>query len=111
MKRLKLEKVSSKTAGKQHTMSFKKGDPKPINSGRKPGVMNKKSVLIRDILESHGINLVEQIIVRLKDISKEDQVKALVSLLPYVYPKLTCTEIMGSSEGFRIVVEDYSVKK
>jgi hypothetical protein len=70
-------------------MPFKKGDPRPPGSGRKKGTPHKKSILVKEILDSHGINLIEQIIVRLKDISKVDQVKALMQLLPYVYPKLT----------------------
>lgn len=76
-------------------MPFKKGDPRPANAGRKRGSTNKKSRFVHDILETHGINLVEQIVVRLAKISTEDQVKALCGLLPYVYPKLTSVEHSG----------------
>jgi hypothetical protein len=79
-------------------MAFKKGDPKPASSGRKPGVKNKASFLVKEVLESHGINLAEQIVVRLPKLSALEQVRALVQLLPYVYPKLTAVQHSGSIE-------------
>lgn len=77
-------------------MGFKKGDPRPANAGRKPGSPNKKSMLVKEVLESHGINLVDQILVRLPTLDKDKQVAALTQLLPYVYPKLTNIEHSGS---------------
>jgi hypothetical protein len=85
---------------------FKPGGSKPPTSGRKKGTPNQKSVLVRETLEAHGINLVEQILVRLPQVSRETQIKALVQMLPYVYPKLISTEITAPG-GFRIVIEDY----
>lgn len=80
-------------------MPFKKGDPRPEGSGRKKGTPDKKSILVREILESHGINLVEQIIVRLPKLKTEEQVKALIQLIPYCYPKLTAITHSGSIES------------
>lgn len=83
-------------------MKFEAGKPRPPNAGRKKGSVNKKSLLVKDVLESHGINLVEQIVIRLKEISREDQVKALTALLPYVYPKLASIEVKAEVGGFAI---------
>lgn len=76
-------------------MKFKKGDPKPPGSGRKLGTPHKKSLLVQDILESHGINLIDQILVRLKELKQDQQVDALIQLLPYCYPKLTALAVSG----------------
>jgi hypothetical protein len=75
---------------------FKPGDPKPVNSGRRPGSVNKKSLLVKDILESHGINLIEQILVRLPELPREVQVDTLLKLAPYCYPKLAQIEVSGN---------------
>ncbi len=77
-------------------MRFKKGDKKPPNSGRKAGTPHKKSLLVKEVLENHGINLAEQIVVRLPKLSPLEQVRALVQLLPYVYPKLASILHTGS---------------
>lgn len=78
---------------------FKKGEPRHPNAGRKKGTPHKKSALVREILENNGINLVEEILVRLPGLSKDEQVKALTQMLPYVYPKLTAVEHSGSVAG------------
>jgi hypothetical protein len=88
-------------------MNFDKGMKKVPGSGRKKGTPHKKSLLVREILENHGINLVEQILVRLPQLDKNDQVKALTQLLPYVYPKLVSAEI-STPEGFKIIMADYT---
>ncbi len=90
---------------------FKKGDKKPANSGRKKGTPHKKSLLVREVLENHGINLAEQIIVRLPKLSTLEQVRALTALLPYVYPKLISANMdINATHGFKIIVEDYKSK-
>lgn len=71
---------------------FKKGDAKPAGSGRKKGSINKSQFLVREVLDNHGIDLVEQILFRLKTLTKLEQVKALIALLPYAYPKLNTVE-------------------
>lgn len=80
-------------------MAFKKGDKKPEGSGRKAGTPHKKSLLVKEVLENHGINLAEQIVVRLPKLSTLEQVRALVQLLPYVYPKLTAIQHSGSIDN------------
>lgn len=76
-------------------MAFKKGMKKIEGSGRKPGTPHKKSMLVREVLENHGINLVEQILVRLPQISRDNQVKALLAMLPYAHPRLNNIEHSG----------------
>lgn len=95
-------------------MPFKKGDPRPANAGRKKGTPHKKSMLVREILDNHGINIVDQILVRLKQVNVEEQLRALVQMLPYCYPKLSAYEVSGevnhylekSLEELEILVKD-----
>ena len=75
---------------------FEKGQPRLPNAGRKPGSINKKSLLVKDILETHGVNLIEQILVRLPQLSREVQVETLLKLAPYCYPKLAQIEVSGN---------------
>lgn len=90
---------------------FKKGQPKFEGSGRKKGTPHKKSEFVREILEAHDFNLVEQILNRLSLVDQKTQINTLAQLLPYVYPKLISAEIKSSVDGFRIIVEDYSSSK
>lgn len=91
-------------------MPFKKGEKRPANAGKKKGSVNKSSLLVREVLDNHGINIVEQILVRLPQINKDKQVQALCALLPYVYPKLTSTDVNLTTQGFRVILEDYTSK-
>lgn len=74
-------------------MPFKKGHVKV--GGRKKGTPSKKSLLVREILENNGINLIEKIIEILPALEPEEKVRALIQLLPYVHPKLTSVEVNG----------------
>jgi len=56
--------------------------------GRPKGSVSKTTLILRDILDTNGINLVEQILFRIPKLEPEVQVKTLIALLPYVYPKL-----------------------
>lgn len=86
-----------------------KGMPKQEGSGRQKGTPNKKSLLVHEILENKGINLIEKITELFQVVSEQEQLKALVQMLPYVYPKLTSTELKGA-EGIRVIVEKYIAK-
>jgi len=74
---------------------YKKGDQRPQGSGRKPGSKNKKSFLVLEVLENNGIDIVQKIIDSLPSLQPQDQVKALIALLPYCFPKLTAIEVSG----------------
>jgi hypothetical protein len=82
-------------------MTFKKGTPKPPTSGRRPGVVNKKSLLVRDVLEENGINLVKLILGTVREMSPTDRADVLLRLMPYVYPTLSATQININTEENR----------
>lgn len=100
-------------------MPFKKGEPRAAGAGRKKGTPDKKSLLVRELLENNGINLIDEILVRLPKLRhQEDQVKALIAMLPYVYPKLTSIEHSGDidlnsapTERIKKMAEDLSKTK
>jgi hypothetical protein len=81
-----------------------KGAPK--TGGRQPGSLNKRTQLVSEILEANGINLVQMILNKIPLLDESEQVRAITALLPYVYPKLTASEVTAP-EGFRVVIENY----
>lgn len=92
-------------------MAFKKGDKKIPGSGRKAGTPHKKSLLVKEILENHGINLIEQIIVRLSALSKKDQVDALLKLVPYCHPRLNVIEGTFESKGEILIRSNFYISE
>ena len=75
-------------------MKFQLGQPKPPNSGRKPGQRNQATLeaqkAVRDALG--GKSIVE----RLMEIAKESPAKEqeiLLAIMPYVSPKLTAATV------------------
>jgi hypothetical protein len=89
-------------------MPFKKGDPKPPGSGMVKGGKARSGLLVREILENKGFNLVDEILGRLSELSKEEQVNALIKLMPYVYPKLTNVELSGNVDVKQRLLEEAS---
>jgi hypothetical protein len=81
----------------------KKGTPKPM--GRPVGSINKRSMLVSDVLKKHGIDLVEQILARLNKLDPKDQVAALLQLMPYAHPKLQAIELKIHDVGERPMKE------
>lgn len=79
-------------------MPFQKGKPRHPAAGRKPGSVNKDQLAVREILHELAVdnggefNVVKEIVARFKQVSPEYQIKALISLMPYVYPKLSQIE-------------------
>ena len=86
---------------------FEKGHAKM--GGREKGTHDKRTMLVRDILEHNGINLIDEITRLIPLLDIKDQVAALTALVPYVYPKLTSTEIKSEGQGFQIIVQEYKL--
>lgn len=55
--------------------------------GRKKGTPNKRSLAFVEILESRGIDLLEEILKESEHLTNYEKVGVFSSLLPYVYPK------------------------
>lgn len=73
---------------------FKKGQPKPPNSGRKPGSKNKKTLLKAQVfLAERDFHPVEKIIQILPKLSPKDQADVLLELLQYLEPKRKAQEV------------------
>lgn len=87
------------------------GKPKglPKTGGRQLGTPNKRQSGVAEILEAKGINLIDFILKKLPLLDEPEQIKAASALLPYVYPKLTSTELK-TAEGFQIQIVDYIAK-
>lgn len=73
---------------------FAAGQTKPLGSGRKRGTSNKSTRTLLDALDSHGVDIVAQIIERVPQLSVEKQVEVFLDLMPYVYPKRKAVEII-----------------
>ena len=68
-------------------MAFKKGDKKPENSGMKKGQTTKKTVWLKESLESVGLSWEVEF---KKALSEKDYklIELLQNLIPYLSPKI-----------------------
>ncbi len=89
-------------------MAFEIGKPRPENSGRKPGSLNKKNQEIADYANEKGVSPAHFLInVIAKDnesidwdsISKEDQQWAIELLMPYMYGKRKPVDTNGDDSN------------
>jgi hypothetical protein len=72
---------------------FQKGKKK--TGGRVKGKAAKTKQTVREILAANKIDLIQDIIDDLPELSPKDRVKTRMGLMPYVYPQLRNTEISG----------------
>lgn len=91
-------------------MAFK-GNPKDVGAGRKKGTPNKKTELLMEICERHGVNVFEAMVILAVN-ERIPQVKfdRLKEIAQYLYPKRKSLEHSGEVEGITITVHDYTVK-
>lgn len=84
-------------------MPFKKGQPKPAGSGRKPGVRNHGVVpKIEQVLIDKRINPLLEILSLLPELEDRDQAEIWIKLLPYIYPKKKEAEKPPSDDAFDV---------
>lgn len=75
--------------------NFKPGHAKV--GGRKPGTPNKKTQALQEILEEGlGKGLPEKIVEIMHTLDPKDQVKVLLELMQYIYPKRKAIEVSGA---------------
>lgn len=82
-------------------MTFKTGDPKPANSGRKPGVKNKSTVVKEKLLTSkckfdplpHLIEFVNS-----PNIPLDTKVRILCELMKYFHPQQKAMSVEFDSD-------------
>lgn len=80
-------------------MAFKKGDPKPENSGRKKGTKNKNNIGVQERLEQKGINCIDEIL-EIARTTEDEQIRfqCYKELLKYVYPQRKAVEFTQEIE-------------
>lgn len=80
-------------------MAFKKGDPKPVNSGRKKGTKNKNNLGVQERLEQKGINCIDEIL-EIARTTEDEQIRfqCYKELLKYVYPQRKAVEFTQEIE-------------
>lgn len=80
-------------------MAFKKGDPKPENSGRKKGTKNKNNLGVQERLEQKGINCIDEIL-EIARTTEDEQIRfqCYKELLKYVYPQRKAVEFTQEIE-------------
>lgn len=80
-------------------MTFKKGDAKPENSGRKKGTKNKNNLGVQERLEQKGINCIDEILDIARD-TEDEQIRfqCYKELLKYVYPQRKAVEFTQDIE-------------
>lgn len=88
-------------------MAFTKGQPKPLNSGRKLGVKNKKRIIkAADVLASKDINPVEEMLKLMPELSPRDQIETWKFLLSYIEAKPKDSSIEDENSNQELNVED-----
>lgn len=80
-------------------MPFKKGDPKPANSGRKKGAPNRATKTARQIMDAAGFNPIRRAMT-LYNTTDDLSIKAamLKLLVKHAYPELKAIEISGDPD-------------
>ena len=84
---------------------FKTGEKRPENAGRKKGSLNKKTVLLQEILEAASYCPVEEILKILNEknpkkmLMPSDRVRFNLELMSYIYPKRKAIEVRQESSG------------
>lgn len=68
---------------------FQKGDPKPVNSGRKKGVKNKSTQEIRDAIQKVLSNKIDELESDLELMSPFNQWQILDKVAKYFMPALS----------------------
>ena len=106
---LKEKKPSSlpyqaKVAENSDMSQFKPGQEKPLGSGRKSGIPNKKTKVLAEILENNNFDLTERLLKLLPKLKPEKQAEILLELMTYVFPKRKAIEGSDSSETQKTVV-------
>jgi hypothetical protein len=73
---------------------FKKGDPKPANSGRKKGVKNKRTYQLLEVLDNFGFDAVGEFLrcVALIEDPK-DRAGEIAKLFPFMMPRLATLQV------------------
>lgn len=81
-------------------MSFKKGDPKPANSGRKKGAKNKRKILkISDFILSQNINIAQELYLAIQSIPDPiAKAKALMEFYKFVDAPVKEKEAEGETQ-------------
>ncbi|WP_374028992.1 hypothetical protein [Bdellovibrio bacteriovorus] len=69
----------------------------PKTGGRKKGTPNKRTLAFSEVLDSHGIELLSEILSHAASISEQDRIGIYLGLLPYQYPKRKPTDIQAPS--------------
>jgi hypothetical protein len=74
-------------------MTFKKGDPRPPNAGRKKGVpAAKRTLRVGEILATLGINPIEKLLELIPKLPEELQAKYWMELQTYIQSKSAKSE-------------------
>jgi len=78
---------------------FKPGQPRPKNAGLKKGGITRDKLSMREFLNEHNINVIEQFLARVAKVQDPDRQAQLFALMfPYVYPKLSSVEVKQRTE-------------
>lgn len=81
---------------------FERGQQKPPGSGRKKGIPNKRTELLRDVLENLECDVPQKLIALLPSLPPDGQAHVLLELLSYLYPRRKAMEPVTSAFGLSV---------
>jgi len=95
-KRLKDELISKVEKSRNSKRGRKPNCPK--TGGRQLGTPNKKTILMKDLLDDLSHPIVSIVFNALKAVPPQDQLKFILELLPYLAPKLNPKDVQEPAE-------------
>jgi hypothetical protein len=87
---------------------FVKGAPKPLNSGRKKGTPNKKTIAINLLLETAMLELSKELINDISKVNHSRRLQLFTDLMNYVSPKLASNKNEDKVEHNGNITIDFS---
>lgn len=89
-------------------MTFKKGEKRPANAGRKKGSKNKTNLGVAEKLTANNIDCVDKML-KIAKTTKDEQLQFQVykELLGYIYPKKKAVDIdVGSVNNVPVIINN-----
>jgi len=93
---------------------FQKGKPRPLGAGRKKGSVNRKTELLTEKCEEHGIDPFAALLELAKSDDQNIRLSALKEVCQYLFAKRKAVELTGQDGddlSIKVIIEDYGTHK
>lgn len=70
--------------------------------GRKRGAPNRRTEILRDVLERLGCDVPQRLVALLPQLAPDSQARVLMELMSFLYPRRKAVELVPASIGFSV---------